>query len=344
MPSMRRLARGFTLIELLVVIAIIGVLIALLLPAVQAAREAARRAQCTNNLKQIGLGLHNYESIAGAFPPSNVLDGAGNTVRWANGFSVHCRILPFMEQGVAFNALNFQYSHLSAMNTTVVGMAVSIFVCPSDPNNNQRTPFPPFTGLTATASVTSYGFSEGDWFVWNGFNLPENRGAFGPNRSRRIADFTDGTSNTLLAADVKVYQPLRRCSTQLANINNPIVVPPPNASPFTVAPEYLSCSAGKSHTFWADGNVHETAITTAWPPNKAILDPMTQEDLNLETRLISQGGPTYAAITARSYHPGGVNALFGDGGVRFIRSTINGFTWRALGTVQGGEVLSATDY
>src|SRR4051794_21099585 len=99
--------RGFTLIELLVVIAIIGVLVALLLPAVQAAREAARRFQCTNNLKQIGLGLHNYEAVAGAFPPSIVLAGSGNTAVWNGGWSVHGRILPFMEQGILFNSANF---------------------------------------------------------------------------------------------------------------------------------------------------------------------------------------------------------------------------------------------
>ena len=103
--------RGFTLIELLVVIAIIGVLIALLLPAVRAAREAARRAQCTNNLKQMGLGLHNYEAVAGVFPPSDVIAKPGSRLT-TRGFSVHCRILPFMEQGVAFNALNFNFSHL----------------------------------------------------------------------------------------------------------------------------------------------------------------------------------------------------------------------------------------
>src|SRR5436189_1603757 len=106
--------RGFTLIELLVVIAIIAVLIALLLPAVQAAREAARRIQCTNNLKQLGLGLHNYESVAGAFPPSNVVQGTANTVVWRGGFSALARVLPFMEQGVAFSALNFSFSHTDA--------------------------------------------------------------------------------------------------------------------------------------------------------------------------------------------------------------------------------------
>jgi prepilin-type N-terminal cleavage/methylation domain-containing protein/prepilin-type processing-associated H-X9-DG protein len=342
----RRSRAAFTLIELLVVIAIISVLIALLLPAVQSAREAARRIQCTNNLKQIGLGLHNYEAIAGAFPPSNVLLGTGNTVTWNGGFSVHTRILPFMEQGVAFNALNFNTNHLGWENTTVVSMALSFFTCPSDVNASKRTPFPPFTGIPGTVSVTSYGFNTGDWFIWNGFGGPDNRSAFEPNLSRRFADFTDGTSNTLLATDVKIYQPLRRCGTQLSQINTPTNIPAPTADPLTVAPEYRSaaCGLSQSHTFWADGNPQETGMTTAWPPNKVIIDPTTQNDLDLMTRLTSQGGPNYGAILARSFHPGGVNTLFGDGSVRFIKSTINGFTWRAIGTIAGGEVVSADSF
>src|SRR5262249_30282186 len=124
--------RGFTLIELLVVIAIIGVLIALLLPAVQAAREAARRIQCTNNLKQLGLGLHNYECIAGALPPSCVLSGSGAKVSTWLGWSVHGRLLPVLEQGPMFNAINFNFSGESAVNLTVSTQRVVLFVCPSE--------------------------------------------------------------------------------------------------------------------------------------------------------------------------------------------------------------------
>ncbi len=338
--STRRRGSGFTLIELLVVIAIIAVLIALLLPAVQSAREAARRIQCTNNLKQIGLGLHNYESVAGAFPPSNILQGTGNTVVWRNGFGVHARILAFMEQGVMFDAINFINDHRSAQNATVVGSAVAFFTCPSDPNAAARTTFP-----FGTASVTSYGFNAGEWFVWNGFNAPNTRGVFAPNLSRRIAEFTDGTSNTMMATDVKVYQPICRTGAIFSKIPDPTMIPSPDGDPFSIAPEYLgsTCSGtpGQGHTAWVDGNTQETGVTTAWPPNKIILNPTNKADLDLMTRLPVQGGPTYAALTARSYHPGGVNALLGDGSVRFVKSTIQGTTWRAIGTVQGGEVVSA---
>jgi prepilin-type N-terminal cleavage/methylation domain-containing protein/prepilin-type processing-associated H-X9-DG protein len=341
MPSLRRL--GFTLIELLVVIAIIAVLIAMLLPAVQAAREAARRMQCTNNLKQMGLGLHNYESIAGAFPPSNVLQGTGNTVTWKNGFSVHARILPFMEQGAMFNAINFVGNHRTADNATVVASRVGFFTCPSDINANGRTPFP-----FGTASVTSYGVNSGDWFAWNGFSPPDSRGVFGPNLSRRIADLSDGTTQTLLSTDVKAYQSLCMKGGPIANVTDPINVPAPNLAPSTASPDYTGAACGadpaaQGHTAWVDGNTQETGVTTAWPPNKATSNSK-QVDIDLLSKLISQGGPTFAAITARSYHPGGVNALMADGGVRFVKSSIAGNTWRALGTISGGEVISADAY
>src|SRR5690348_9079303 len=132
LPTGRRSRRGFTLVELLVVIAIIGVLIGLLLPAVQAAREAARRMQCTNNLKQLGLALHNYEAVAGTLPPPYVQAGSGTTITWTNGWSAHGRVLPFMEQGALFNAINFTLRYSTPQNLTVSSMSIAVFLCPSE--------------------------------------------------------------------------------------------------------------------------------------------------------------------------------------------------------------------
>jgi prepilin-type N-terminal cleavage/methylation domain-containing protein/prepilin-type processing-associated H-X9-DG protein len=346
--------QGFTLIELLVVIAIISVLIALLLPAVQAAREAARRIQCTNNLKQIGLGLHNYEGIAGAFPPSNIAGIFNGTYNY-NGFSVHARILPFMEQGVAFNAINFFFTHRTVQNSTVVGMALTCFLCPSDPNIGGMTEFP--SGVYAR--VPCYGFNEGDWYVWNalaanGSNTgPPNRGVFGPNQSLRIAQFIDGTSQTLFATDVKALNPFCQVGGQFseANLSSPTATPPsPYASPLSVCSEYTSVAAcndvppGSGHTAWVDGNTQETGMTTAFPPNKQAINPTSGADLDILTLLVSKDKPVYGAITARSYHPGGVNALLADGSVRFVKSSVDAGTWRALGTPAGGEVLSGDSY
>jgi prepilin-type N-terminal cleavage/methylation domain-containing protein len=130
--------RGFTLIELLVVIAIIAVLIAFLLPAVQSAREAARRAQCTNNLKQIGLAAFGYESTNGTFPSSTIVAGSGTTVLWKNNFSSLARILPGLEQDSAYNAVNFTRKDSDVINTTVCGLLIQSFVCPSDPQSQTQ--------------------------------------------------------------------------------------------------------------------------------------------------------------------------------------------------------------
>lgn len=335
---MVRPTRGFTLIELLVVIAIIAVLIALLLPAVQAAREAARRMQCVNNLKQIGLGLHNYESVIGALPPQHVLSGSGTTVAWWGSWGPGPRILPHMEQGPVFNSINFELPYTSPVNTTVAKLTVSVLLCPSEPNQAVA------THSFGLAGVSSYGFCMGDWYVWGSFGSPENRSAFTTNASRRWADFTDGASHTLLASETKTYQPYLRDCGGLSRINSPNSVPSPDADLYAVAPEYNggSCSLATSgHTEWIDGHAHQTGFTTAWTPNKKTLGGPNKIDTDLTGKREMHGGPTYAAITARSYHPGGVNALFGDGGVRFIKNTVHGGTWRALGTIAGGEVVSA---
>jgi prepilin-type N-terminal cleavage/methylation domain-containing protein/prepilin-type processing-associated H-X9-DG protein len=342
--SRTRLRTGFTLIELLVVIAIISVLIALLLPAVQAAREAARRMQCSNNLKQIGLAMHNYESVAGAFPITGVIDTRPTAFAAWVGWSGHARILPLMEQGPMFNSVNFTLPYSRADNYTVASTTVSSFVCPSELDSS---PTPASSFFNTPKAVSNYGLNMGDWFVFNPPG-PITRGVFAPNLSRRFASFTDGTSNTVLASEVKIRSPEYNCFGGLANINNPMSVPDPTADPYTVAPEYGgSCGGvGQSHTAWVDGNVQETGMTTAWPPNKAILGTKGEGDLDLQGIPLFRGGagPTFAAITSRSYHPGGVNALFADGGVRFIKSSIAGTVWRGLGSIAGGEVISADSY
>jgi prepilin-type processing-associated H-X9-DG protein len=209
-------------------------------------------------------------------------------------------------------------------------MQVSFLLCPSDINKDQRTAI----GTTgATACVISYGMNEGEWYVWGGSGSPNNNGVFGPNASTTISRMTDGTSNTLFATDVKVYNPLCGPKATVPAYTS-TSYPAPDADPNTAAPAYASCVPGQGHTFWADGNAHETAMTTAWPPNKVIKNSAALGSA-------SAGLTTVAAIVARSYHPGGVNALMGDGSVRFFKSTINPYTWRALGTPSFGEVISA---
>jgi prepilin-type N-terminal cleavage/methylation domain-containing protein/prepilin-type processing-associated H-X9-DG protein len=347
----RRPGRGFTLIELLVVIAIIAVLIALLLPAVQAAREAARRMQCVNNLKQLGLAVHNYESANGVLPPQQALTFAGAAVTWKSSWGVTSRLLPFAEQGALFNSINYTLKSSDPGNTTVVSATVKVLVCPSEANPG------PFTstssaGVTSTYGISNYGWCEGDWYTFGGasYNTP-NRSAFGPNLSRTFAAFTDGLSQTVLGAEVKTYtQAFHDCPAAVpSNLATPTASPDPSTVISTVKAASTQCgTAAAGHTRWSNGNSFYDGFTTALTPNTQVFTGTPVRPMLPDTDLVSEdeddGGPTFAAVTSRGYHPGGVNALFGDGSVRFVKSSIAWQTWRALGTIGGGEIVGADSY
>ena len=326
--------RGFTLIELLVVIAIIAVLIALLLPAVQAAREAARRSQCLNNLKQIGLALHNYLSVNNAFPPAAVMPRGRTSQPW----SAHARILPFLEQGNLFNMVNFQSENEFTNVPTLAGVRVSAYLCPSEINDHAR------PTATLTYYPTNYGFVQGSWFVYDPASDTAGDGAFGPNRSYSPAAYTDGMSNTLGVTENKAFQPNVWDTKMPATVG---VLPPTTPADLTT---YMSSGNfdQNGHTEWVEGDIHETGITTAMTPNKQVSYTNNGMTFGVDMTSMRDGEsitlPTYAAVTARSFHPGGVNSLMVDGSVRFLKDTIALNIWRGLGTRASGEVLSADSY
>ncbi len=331
-PNRRRAA--FTLIELLVVIAIIAVLIALLLPAVQQAREAARRIQCRNNLKQLALAVHNYAGVCNVLPPSACINPSV-TVTGNNGsWGIHGRILPFVEQGNLFS--NVDLSVAWDFQKSISGLKIPSYACPSDPQSDRSRDA---GGGRAILYPTTYGFNFGTWFVWNPVTGAGGDGATHPNSKFTFAAFSDGTSNTLLLSEVKAWTPYRRNGG-----------PPSTTVPASVAQAQAIVASAPDfkdtgHTEWPDGRVHHEGVTTTLPPNSRVpcINAGTTYDCDYnswqEGRNGLNGQPSYAIITSRSYHDGIVQVALVDGSARTISNSIDHGIWRAIGTRGNGEIV-----
>jgi prepilin-type N-terminal cleavage/methylation domain-containing protein/prepilin-type processing-associated H-X9-DG protein len=323
--------RAFTLIELLVVIAIIGVLVSLLLPAVQSAREAARRAQCLNNLKQIGLGLHNYESAVGIYPMACALKPG----IISETYSTHARILPYLEQGNLFNQINYNLGW--SLQTTVAETYVSSFVCPSEAQADRN----------ASGSIrhfpTNYGVNGGTWLMWDPNINKVGDGMFLVNKCIRPSEIRDGLGNTVAFSEIKMYQPVLRDGGNPSDAN---ILPPSTPAEVVAYGGNFDPTFGNSQ--WVNGLYIHTGFSTIFTPNTVVsyVSGGTPYDVGFtSSRLgLTTSGRTYVAFTSRSYHTGGVNALLMDGSVRFVKGSLSQPIWRALGTRAGGEVVSADAY
>ena len=346
MARLRKSRRGFTLIELLVVIAIIGVLIALLLPAVQAAREAARRAQCSNNLKQMGLALHNYESSQGSYPPGmfgQSLNDASPCTS-VNSHTMFSMMLPYMELGTISNSINFSLPAFgrtvsssgasdawAAYQATAFLTKVSSYLCPSDqwprqdfrqlssilasPGRNAYSPTS-YAGVAGTVECLWYGYWGTTSMQYCEAITPN--GMFGKNYTFKPADCQDGTSSTLYVGETSRYT------------NEPITV-------------FNFWNRG-GYAFGDDiGGVRIQVIAYTVPQINAkptgvvpgyIDDPFNWGNLSVYPQSAREG-----SFGFRSLHPGGANFLAGDGTVHYIKQSINPQTYQALGTKAGGEIV-----
>ncbi len=348
-PSSTRSNRsGFTLVELLVVIAIIGILIGMLLPAVQKVREAARRIACGNNIRQVALAVHNYESSfrkvpAGSLFPKVLADGITpvSPSDSLNGWSLQAQILPYLEQGNLSSTIDFNIGYKDHPQVEINGDLAQIsrfriptYLCPSESNDRRRG-----EGTDEENYPLNYGWNAGVWSVYDPASPNANDGGFVTNRKQGLQAIRDGMSNTLAFAEVKAYNPYFR------NLGAASVPMP--AFPGDVSGLGGDFKTNSGHTEWVDGRAHQSGFTATFTPNTKVefvgSDGITY-DVDWTNWQEGKGGmtganPTFAAVTSRSYHTSGVNTARMDGSVSFVSDSINLSVWRALATRNGGEVI-----
>ncbi len=320
-----RRVRGFTLIELLVVIAIIAILIALLLPAVQQAREAARRSQCKNNLKQLGLALHNYEATHRVFPPG--------TLGYPYVWSVHAHLLPFVDQANLQNRFNYDVPPLNAFNSgtfdvtqvgnndTAAQVRLPLMVCPSD---KDAVPGSDYAGISYPACIGS-GLN-GSGTADDGSNSNAD-GIFFQRSQIGFRDVIDGTSNTiafgeqLIGDGQNVAPPGSDYRLRVVELSAGTQTAPTACDPAAAA-----AWSGQRGAKWVNGHLADTMYNHWYGPNSSQPD-------------CQNGYHNFALVSARSAHVGGVQVTLVDGSCRFVGENINTDLWRALATRAGGEVI-----
>jgi len=341
--SGRQRRRAFTLIELLVVIAIIGVLVALLLPAVQQAREAARRTQCRNNLKQLGLALHGYHDVFGRFPPATIRSPNCDPARGAgpsrcNGLSFMARLAPYFDQGPLYNSLDFSVE-AAWRDPNPNGYAVAsatklaLLVCPSDPlkGSTVRPDLGP-TSYAACIGNTDNWCADPNWYAGlNGTgnaayvcSSSENGLAVVYGNSRvRLGDITDGSSNTMVLSEWTMGDPILQQNNDFPGCLSGTSAPPTSHTPY----EPIGYS-----WIYANG-MHSWAYTTLLRPN----DPV----IALQQNQLCAGSPWVgpARFRASSQHEGGVHTLLCDGAVRFVSENLSLTIWQNLGNRADGNLL-----
>jgi prepilin-type N-terminal cleavage/methylation domain-containing protein/prepilin-type processing-associated H-X9-DG protein len=329
--------RGFTLVELLVVIAIIGILIALLIPAVQAAREAGRRSQCLNNLKQIGLAIQNHHDAKGALPP-----GRNRTMVDGNGlcFSAYAYLLPYLEAGSLYDTIDFS-ANPDAPPQPAIGQTIPYFLCPTDMGHVA-------VQLQAGSAMHNYPLNTGTTLPVsprNAGGVPVT-GIFYENSKINWRDVLDGTSNTVCIGETVRSVPGRGESPPGKWDGTPtdgFVLTTGNDNS-TNGPELTSypsqCAAGNQlqqtrGSKWLYGAPGHSMYNHMRAPNDPGVD--CRGGLPHSNRTNAQWDRLSHNVAAHSRHPGGVNALFCDGHIQFVRSSISLTVWRAVGSRQGGE-------